>query len=155
VLYKPVQAGARLPMILLLRREFTVDRPLESAWQHLARVEQWPTWAKHIKRIELTPRGELGPQSSGLIRLRNRVKSAFTMSEFDPHRSWKWVGRFLGLTVHYDHRFESLDASRTKLIWLVEAEGFGAAVLGPLFAAIYARSLDRAIPCLVAEMNAG
>src|SRR6266852_7538661 len=37
-------------MITLLRREFTVELPLEKAWQHFARVEQWPSWAKHIKQ---------------------------------------------------------------------------------------------------------
>lgn len=27
----------------LLRREFTVELPLEKAWQHLTRVEHWPS----------------------------------------------------------------------------------------------------------------
>ena len=49
----------------LLRREFTVELPLEKAWQHLARVEQWPSWAKHIKQVEVQPPGELGPESTG------------------------------------------------------------------------------------------
>jgi len=39
-------------MITLLRREFTMELPPEKAWQHLARVEQWPSWAKHIKQVE-------------------------------------------------------------------------------------------------------
>jgi hypothetical protein len=46
-----------------------VGTPREKAWQHLARVEQCPSWAKHIKQVELTPPGELGPESTGRIRL--------------------------------------------------------------------------------------
>ena len=71
-------------MITLLRREFKVDIPREKAWQHLARVEQWPSWAKHIKHVEMTPAGELGPKSTGIIHLSNGVKSAFRMTEFNP-----------------------------------------------------------------------
>ncbi len=141
-------------MILLLRREFTVDLPIEPTWQHLARVEQWPNWAKHIKQVQVQPPGELGPRSTGRIHLSNGVKSAFTMAEFNPYRNWKWVGGFLWLTVHYDHRFEELNPARTKLTWVVEAKGFGVSVFGRLFAKIYNKNLNAAIPLLVQEMNA-
>ena len=141
-------------MITLLRREFTVDLPLEKAWQHLARVEDWPSWAKHIRRVEVQPTGELGSQSTGLIYLSNGVKSAFTMTEFNSGSNWKWVGGFLWLTVHYDHRFEKVNPQQTKLIWIIEGKGFGVSVFGKLFAKVYDKNLAKAIPALVAEMNA-
>jgi hypothetical protein len=140
-------------MITLLQREFTVAIPLQRAWDHLARISQWPSWAAHIKKIELQPPGEPGPHSTGIIHLANGIKSAFRMTEFNPPRNWTWVGPFLWLTVTYDHRFESLDAEHTKLIWVVEAEGFGVSLLGRLFAKIYRRNLEKAIPLLIAEME--
>ncbi len=76
------------------------------------------------------------------------------MVEFNPERNWKWVGTFLWLTVHYDHRFEALDDRRTRLTWVVAAEGLGVSVLGRVFAAIYNGNLSRAIPRLMAELNA-
>ena len=42
----------------------------------------------------------------------------------------------------------------TKLTWVIEARGFGKSVIGRLFAKIYTKNLDRAIPLLVEEMNA-
>jgi Polyketide cyclase / dehydrase and lipid transport len=140
-------------MITLVRREFTVDVPMERAWQHLARVEQWPSWAKHIRQVEVQPPGELGPNSAGILRLTNGVSSAFTMTEFNPYRNWKWAGGFLWLTVHYDHLFEELTPHQTKLTWVVAGEGFGVSVFGKVFAKVYAKNLDRAIPLLIAEMN--
>src|SRR5262249_21082463 len=110
------------PMTMLLSRQFTVDRPLEQAWQHLARAERWPTWAKHIRQVELQPPGEVGPNTTGRLTLSNGVKSALTMTEFNPQRNWKWVGRFLWLTVSFDHRFEELNPMQTKLTWIVEAK---------------------------------
>ena len=140
-------------MITLLRREFTVDRPPGEAWEHLAQVTRWTSWARHIARVELRP-DALGPDTSGTIHLRNGVKSTFVMTEFDPPRSWKWAGPFLWLTVHYDHRFVEAGPGRTRLTWVVEAEGIGVSVLGRLFARIYDRNLDRAVPLLIEEMNA-
>ncbi len=141
-------------MVGLVQREFEVDLPLPSAWKHLAQVEQWPTWARHIKHVELNPKGELTLSTVGSFRLANGVKSDFKMTEINPPRNWKWVGPFLWLVVHYDHRFEWVDERRTKFTWLVSADGFGVSVLGRLFAAIYNSNLDKAIPRLISEMNA-
>lgn len=141
-------------MHTLLRREFVVNVPPEKAWWHLAQVEQWPNWAKHIKRVFVNPSGNLTPGSVGTIHLSNGFKSKFRMTEFNPYRNWKWFGPFLWLTIHYDHIFEPQDEVGTKLIWVVEGEGFGVSVFGKVFAAVYKRSLNKAIPRLIAEMNA-
>jgi hypothetical protein len=34
-------------MVRLLERRFRVRAPLEKAWAHLEKVEQWPSWAQH------------------------------------------------------------------------------------------------------------
>jgi hypothetical protein len=73
--------------------------------------------------------------------------------EFNPHSNWKWVGPFLWLTVHYDHRFEPDGLDRTRMTWIVDAEGFGVSVVGWLFAKIYSSSMERAIPHLTVEMT--
>jgi hypothetical protein len=141
-------------MVTLIERQFTVAAPLPKAWEHLARVEQWPSWAPHIKRLELNPPGDLGPQSTGVLHLANGMKPAFRVTEFNPPRNWIWLGRFLWLTMIYDHQFEELDAGHTKLTFIVQGTGFGASVLGPFFAKLYRGSLEKAIPLLIAEMNA-
>jgi hypothetical protein len=140
-------------MITPLRREFTVDLPIEKAWQYLARLDQWPSWARHIKRVEAQPPGDLGPDSCGRMHLANGIKPVFKVTEFNPYRNWKWVGNFLWLTIHYDHHFEAINLNQIRLTWVIEATGFGVSIIGRLFAKVYSKSLDRAIPRLVAEMN--
>lgn len=140
-------------MIPLLRRDFTVDLPLERAWRQLAQVERWPSWARHIKRARLEPPGQLTAQSVGLFHLNLGMKTAFHMTQFDPPRHWTWEGRFLWLTIRYDHVFTELATTQTKLTWIVSAEGFAVSFVGKLFAKAYAMNLDKAIPALVAEMN--
>lgn len=148
-------------MSVLIQREFVVEVPLERAWDHLARVEAWPAWAKHIKSVKLEPPGGLSPSTVGVLHLANPLRSGwpgimarFAMTEFAPKSHWTWVGRFLWLTVHYDHRFEPINDARTKIQFIIEARGFAASVIGKPFAAIYSKNLDKAIPNLVAEMNA-
>lgn len=71
-------------MIELIRREFTVETPLVTAWHHLAQFEQWPSWAKHIQQVELTPKGELTLQSIGALHLENGIRSQFRTTELAP-----------------------------------------------------------------------
>ena len=130
-----------------------MELPRANAWQHLAGVEQWPSWAKHITHVHVEPAGELGADSSGVVHLSNGIKSAFKMTQFNPHRNWMWTGRFLWLTIRYDHVFEELTGQQTRLIWIVQGEGFGVSVFGKLFAKIYKKNLDKAIPALIEEMN--
>ncbi len=137
----------------LLERRFNVKASLERAWEHLEKVEQWPTWARHIRRIDLRPSGRLAPRSEGVICLTNGIRSTFRMEELNPGRNWKWVGRFLWITVHYDHQFDRVGPDQAEIRFVLDGEGFGVGLFGRVFAAIYARSLDRAIPNLVNEIE--
>ena len=46
-------------MIELVHREFVVGVPLQVAWDRLSLVEDWPSWAGHIKSVRLQPAGPL------------------------------------------------------------------------------------------------
>ena len=144
----------RNTLVRLLERRFTVKVPLEKAWAHLERVEQWPSWAHHIRAVHLQPKGRLTRTTIGRFHLSNGVRSEFKVTDYRPPLGWKWQGPFLWLSVSYDHQFEAVGAAQTKMLWTVAAEGFGASVLGRVFAVIYNRSLDKAIPRLQAELAA-
>ncbi len=140
-------------MLQLIKREFEVAVTPEVAWRHLAQIERWPSWAKHIRTVELTPSGALTPESSGHFLLKNGIRSTFRVVQLSAFQGWKWVGPFLWLTVHYDHRFEPIGQQGTRLTWMVDAEGVGVGLVGRLYAVIYNRNLDIAIPNLIREMN--
>lgn len=131
-----------------VRRSFTVDVPIDQAWARLAEVERWPEWAPHIRSVTVSPRGPLGPSSSGVLRLRRLGPTTFRMSAWSPRRRWEWVGGLPGVRVRYDHRFESSGDGATTLSWTVSLEGPLAAVIRPVFAQVYGGNVDRAIPRL-------
>lgn len=141
--------------MIRLERSFEVEAPREAVWTHLARVPEWPSWARHIRSIELDPPGlpeVIGPTTRGVIDLKGGPKAAFQMQTYEPPDRWLWVGDFLWLRVEYDHFFEALTETRTRVRFVVDVHGFGASTLGRLFRAIYARNLDRALPLLQAEL---
>jgi len=137
----------------LLQRQFRVKAPVNEAWDHLANVERWPSWARHIRRIEMRPPGPLTSSSAGTIHLSNGVRSTFKVEELNDGHNWKWAGLFLWLTVHYDHRFRAINSTESEIVFVLAGEGFGVGTFGRLFALIYARNLDHAIPRLIDEIE--
>jgi hypothetical protein len=136
----------------LLRREFTVEAPIASAWAELADIAGWPRWAPHIRRVTLEPPGQIGPASSGSFSFRPVGHSRFRVSSYDEGRGWEWIGPVLWVTIRYDHRFAAT-AEGTRLTWTVSEDGTRRSLRGRLFASIYGRLVDRAIPRLQAEMK--
>jgi carbon monoxide dehydrogenase subunit G len=135
----------------LLRRDFTVDAPIDEAWRTFADVASWPQWAPHIRRVDVSPPGAIGPTSSGTLHFRPVGRSTFRISSYVEATRWEWVGRVLGLTIRYDHRFAA-DGARTHLTWTVAQDGDRRSVIGGLYASFYRRLVDRAIPRLQALM---
>jgi len=131
-----------------VKRIFEVDAPLEEAWHRLAEVERWPEWAPHITSVTVSPPGELGPTSSGAFQVRRLGRNTFRMSVWEPPVRWEWVGGLPGVRIHYDHRFESSGPTATRLEWLVVLHGPLAPLIRRIFARVYGRNVDRAIPNL-------
>jgi hypothetical protein len=134
-----------------VHRTFEVGRPRAEVWDRLARPASWPSWARHVRAVDVGPPGLLGPSSAGVVRLANGVRSRFVVTSFVTGERWLWSGKFLWLRVDYDHVLEAVAADRTRVTFDVRVTGFAVGTLGRLFARIYGKNLDAAIPRLVAE----
>ena len=75
------------------------------------------------------------------------------MEQLNEGTNWTWAGPFLWLKVRYDHQFSRIGLGESEIAFVLEGEGFAVGVFGRLFASIYARNLDRAIPRLIAELE--
>ncbi|MGQ0825140.1 MAG: SRPBCC family protein [Actinomycetota bacterium] len=136
----------------LVERRFMSRAEPAAAWAHLTAVERWPSWARHIKRVRLDPPGALTPTTKGRLLLRPGAPTTFRMTALEVGRSWSWRGRLLGTTLDYDHVIEAAPGG-TRITFTIDGGGATARVIGPVFAKIYGRILDRAIPNLVAELD--
>lgn len=131
----------------MLERPFDVAAPAAAAWRALVAAADWPTWAPHLRRVEVTPRGPVGPSSTATLRLTNGTWAKVAVTEFEDRRHFRWEGSFLWLGLGYDHVVETV-AQGSRITFRVDGWGRGLNTVGRLFARIYARNLDRAIPRL-------
>jgi hypothetical protein len=142
-----------IEMRQLLSRTFSVDAAPDAAWETIVAADTWPVWARHIARVELTPPGRVGPSTLATIVLTNRTTARVAVVAYDEGRRFRWDGRFLWLALAYDHILEPTNTGGTTITFTVAAAGRGTGSIGRVFAAIYARHLDRAIPRLRAELD--
>ena len=56
------------------------------------------------------------------------------------------------MTLDYDHRVEPHSERGTRVTFVIDGWGATVRAVGPLFAGVYGRILDRAIPNLVTEL---
>jgi Polyketide cyclase / dehydrase and lipid transport len=137
----------------LLERTFVVEAAAERAWAELVAAEQWPRWARHLRSVQVTPPGPVGPGSSATLKLTNRTRATMRVTEFQDGRRFRWEGSFLWLGLGYDHLVDTDEMGRVTITFTVDAAGLGVRAIGALFAGIYARNLDRAIPRLQARLR--
>ena len=130
---------------VLVERSFMVPVPTANAWSALADVAAWPSWAPHIMGARVSPPGPVRADAVGTFRFRPVGRSRFTMTEFDPPRSWTWTGRAIGVTIDYQHRFETVSPETTRLVWVVRSRS-RAGVRARLFALVYSRLRGSARP---------
>jgi Polyketide cyclase / dehydrase and lipid transport len=137
----------------LLERTFAVEAAAERAWTELVEAERWPRWARHLRSVQVTPPGPVGPASSATLKLTNHTTATVRVTEFQDGRRFRWEGSFLWLGLGYDHLVTTDETGRVSVTFTVDAAGPGVNTIGPLFATIYARNLDRAIPRLQALLR--
>ena len=137
----------------VLERSVTVQASPSSSWNHLIEPAHWPSWAHHIRRVEMTPPGRARLGSTGRVRLKNGTSARQVVVTMEEGRRWRWDGKFLWLDLVYDHVFQATADGGTRVTFTVDGGGIGEGSLGRLFAAVYARNLDKALPNLAAELS--
>ncbi len=138
----------------VVREEVTVDVPRPVAWEHLAELEAWPSWAGHIRRMEPDPPGRLTDSTEVMLHMRAGPRTKMFVTEHDPPLCWVWEGTSYGVTTIFEHRFDEIDQGTTRIWFLAWMRGPLAGVAGWIFGRMMRRNLARALPRLKAEMEA-
>lgn len=79
----------------MLSRSFEVQAPPDASWTTLIDAEAWPSWARHLSRVDLTPPGTVDLDTSAVLVLTNRTKARVVVTDFRPGRRFRWEGRFM------------------------------------------------------------
>ncbi len=137
----------------VVREHVTVGHADTVAWNHLAKLKQWPTWAAHIKSMDPTPPGDLTGSTSVVLHMRSGPRTTMTVTEYDPPHRWVWEGRSFMTVTRFEHRFERIGDNQTRIWFLAWVTGPLARPLGWMFGRMMRRSLSLALPRLKAEIE--
>jgi uncharacterized membrane protein len=75
----------------------------QSVWATLTDVERWPEWTRSVERVERLDGGELGIGSRVRVRQPRVPDAVYTVTEFQPGRSFTWVGESFGIRSSAGH----------------------------------------------------
>jgi uncharacterized membrane protein len=118
------------------RAAITIDAPIEVVWAVFTDVERWPTWTRSVTSVELID----GPMRLGArarIRQPQLPTVVWTVTDWDPGRSWTWTATGPGARTQALH---VLTASGTATI--AEQSIIPSGPIGRLLALMW-RSLTR------------
>ncbi len=136
-----------------VREQVVVERSPSAAWDHMARLEAWPSWAGHIRAMDPEPPGELTESTAVVLDMRAGPKVRMVVTEYDPPHSWVWEGHSFGTTTRFEHRFEQVADERTRIWFLAWMDGPMAGLAAWAFGKVMHRNLSVALPRLKSEME--
>lgn len=143
----------RAAMKQVVREQIEVDRPPTVIWDHLAKLEQWPSWAGHIKKMDPTPPGELTSETEVVLHMKMGARTRMRVTEYDPPRRWMWEGKGFGTTIRFEHALEPVGEGRTRVWFLAWMGGPLSGPGGWTFGRMMRRYLSAALPALKAEIE--
>jgi hypothetical protein len=135
------------------RREIVVDVPRQVAWNHFAKVREWPSWLKSMSSVDLSPDDTLGPDTVATLHM-GSTATTFRMAEWDPPNHWMWTSRVLWFTLLYDHIFDEIDPRRTRIVFHMRVTGFGKSLFARLVDLGSREEHAQSFPLLAKELNA-
>lgn len=137
----------------VLSEQVTVHRSPLAAWDHLARLEAWPTWAGYIRWMDPDRPGAVTASTEVVLLMHAGPMARMVVTGHDPPRSWAWEGDSPGVTTMFEHRFDEIDEDRTRISFLAWMDGLLAPVYAPVVGAVMHRNLARTLPRLKAEIE--
>jgi len=84
------------------RAAITIDAPVEVVWAVFTDVERWPTWTRSVTSVELID-GPMRLGAKARIRQPQLPTVVWTVTDWDPGRSWTWTATGPGARTQASH----------------------------------------------------
>jgi uncharacterized membrane protein len=118
------------------RAAITIDAPVEVVWAVFTDVERWPTWTRSVTSIELID-GPMRLGAKARIRQPQLPTVVWTVTDWDPGRSWTWTATGPGARTQASHVLTAAGAGT-----IAEQSIVSSGPIGRLLAFVW-RSLTR------------
>ena len=109
-----------------------IAAPPDEVWAVLADVENWPSWTASTRSVRLTRPGPLGVGSTVEIKQPRLPKILWTITEFDPGRSFTWTARTPGVHSTGEHAITPTATGSTVRLTFAQTGRLGSLLALPM-----------------------
>lgn len=112
-----------------------IDAPIDLVWDVYAEVTGWPSWTDSFRRVTLLEGGDGIALGARVETSQPRLPTMqWTVTAFEPGRSWSWVSRSPGAVTTAGHHLTSTGAGTTRVEQTIDQRGPAGALVGRLLA---------------------
>lgn len=115
-----------------IERTIDIDAPASVVWSVMADVEQWHTWTESIQSVVLADPPDLGVGSTAEVRQPGFPAATWSVTEWEPGRSFTWESRAPGVHSVGEHSVEPLGDGASRATLAIHQTGALAWLLGLL-----------------------
>jgi hypothetical protein len=133
-----------------LQQSADIHAEAKRIWATLVDVERWSEWTRTIEKIERLDHGAFGIGSRARVHQPRIPVAVWTVTEFEPGRSFTWVSETVGIRSVATHRLEprgdgmvTLTLGFAQTGWLARLVGSRAEKIAREYLAIEAQGLKR------------
>ena len=107
--------------------EFTVSIDIhasaEKIWSELIDVERWPEWTPSMLQIDRLDDHQFGKSSQARVKQPKLMPMIWTVTDFDPGRSFTWTAEGRGITSIGEHRLSPSDGQTVTVTLAIHQTG--------------------------------
>ena len=110
-----------------------IDAPPARVWAELTDVERWPEWTASVSRVERLEAGAFGKGSRARVSQPKLQAMIWTVTEFEPERSFTWTASAPGITSVGGHHLAASGDARVTVTLTMRQTGALAPIVGLLY----------------------
>jgi uncharacterized membrane protein len=117
----------------------SIEAPIDVVWSVFTDVEQWSTWTTSVTSVQLLD-GPMRVGATARIRQPKLPAVTWTVTEFDPGRSWTWQATSPGARTVATHHLTGSGTTTVATQSIVQGGPLGR-IVGRLYRSLTARYL--------------
>jgi uncharacterized membrane protein len=125
-----------------IERTIDINAPHDQVWAIMADVERWPEWTPSIKSVERLEQGPFTTGSRARVRQPRLPVAVWTVTSFEPGRSFEWQNSSPGLHSRAVHSVEPTGPDTSRVTLSIDWSGLAAPIIRLLYGGLSRRYVD-------------
>jgi len=122
-------------------KSIDIAAPPQRVWKVMIDVERWPEWTKSMKTVRRLDGGAFGIGSRAHVSQPKLLPTVWTVTRFDPDRSFTWSAASVGFRVSGSHSVEP-NGTGSRASLSLQFDGLLGGIVGRLLRKLNVEYMD-------------